>query len=59
MPIAMLPGERVHSVDNEGIRLRVREWGDATAPAIVLLHGLRGFSGTWRNLARAAWASTT
>lgn len=49
----MLPGERVHAIDNGGIRLRVREWGDPTAPAIVLLHGLRGYSGTWRKLAEA------
>ncbi|MGZ5860201.1 MAG: alpha/beta fold hydrolase [Croceibacterium sp.] len=53
LPVAMLPGERVHTVDNAGIRLRVREWGDPAAPAIVLLHGLRGYSGTWRNLASA------
>jgi pimeloyl-ACP methyl ester carboxylesterase len=52
-PVAMLPGERVHAIENSGIRLRVREWGDPTAPAIVLLHGLRGYSGTWRKLAGA------
>ncbi|MBU0554970.1 MAG: alpha/beta hydrolase [Alphaproteobacteria bacterium] len=52
-PVAPLPGERVGFVNNGGIDLRVREWGDPTAPAIVLLHGLRGYSGTWRALAAA------
>ncbi|BAV64435.1 alpha/beta hydrolase [Sphingobium cloacae] len=32
--------------------MRLRAWGDETAPAVVLLHGLRGFSGTWRGLAQ-------
>lgn len=40
-------------VENAGLRLRIREWGDPGAPAIVLLHGLRGYSGTWRKLAAA------
>lgn len=48
---AMLPGERISFHDVGGLRLRVREWGDPDAPPIVLLHGLRGFSGTWRELA--------
>lgn len=52
-PIALLAGERILAVNNGGIRLRVREWGDADAPPIVLLHGLRGYSGTWRALAGA------
>jgi len=48
-----LPGEReaFHELGN-GLRLRVRSWGKPTAPAVVLLHGLRGFSGTWRGLAQ-------
>jgi len=46
-----LPGERVAFHDGNGIKLRVREWGAKDAPALVLLHGLRGFSGTWRGLA--------
>jgi pimeloyl-ACP methyl ester carboxylesterase len=50
-PVPPLPGERVHAVANGGIRLRVREWGDPAAPPIVLQHGLRGYSGTWRKLA--------
>ncbi|QKR99597.1 alpha/beta hydrolase [Sphingomonas sp. CL5.1] len=48
-----LPGERESFVSSGGLRLRVREWGDRDAPPIVLLHGLRGFSGTWRHLAAA------
>jgi len=48
-----LAGERTAFVQSGNLRLRVREWGDAGAPAIVLLHGLRGFSGTWRQLAAA------
>ncbi len=34
-----------------GLNLLCRQWGRANAPPIVLLHGLRGFSGTWRELA--------
>jgi pimeloyl-ACP methyl ester carboxylesterase len=37
----------------DGLDLRVREWGDPAARPLVLLHGLRGFSGTWRGLAAA------
>lgn len=54
LPPEPLAGERAHFIKTrDGLRLRVREWGDPTAPAIVLLHGLRGFSGTWRGLAEA------
>lgn len=49
---ARLPGERESFALINGLHLRVREWGDAGLPAVVLLHGLRGFSGTWRYLAR-------
>lgn len=52
-PINTLPGERTSRIVNDGIGIRVREWGDPAAPAMVLLHGLRGYSGTWRNLAAA------
>ncbi|MDY6948783.1 MAG: alpha/beta hydrolase [Pseudomonadota bacterium] len=47
----LLPDERVEFVDSGGLRLLCRHWGAVDAPAIVLLHGLRGFSGTWRSLA--------
>ncbi|MET4898407.1 alpha/beta hydrolase [Sphingomonadaceae bacterium jetA1] len=48
-----LAGERESFVLSGGLRLRVREWGNPAGPPIVLLHGLRGFSGTWRRLAAA------
>lgn len=51
LPVTQLPGERVRTVRNGDIDLCVREWGAASAPPIVLLHGLRGYSGTWRGLA--------
>ena len=47
-----LPGEQETFHEVNGLRLRVRTWGDDNAPSVVLLHGLRGFSGTWRGLAR-------
>lgn len=52
-PVALLPGERTARIANGTIGLHVREWGDPAAPPIVLLHGLRGYSGTWRGLAAA------
>lgn len=52
-PVALLPGERANRIVNADIGIRAREWGDPAAPAMVLLHGLRGYSGTWRNLAAA------
>lgn len=48
-----LAGEREGFVTVNGLRLRVREWGSPDAVPIVLLHGLRGYSGTWRRLASA------
>jgi len=50
-PVAMLDDERTHMRSVNGLDLAVREWGPPGAPAIVLLHGLRGYSGTWRKLA--------
>lgn len=53
-PVQKAPGERESFVAaRDGLSLRVREWGDPDAPPIVLLHGLRGYSGTWRGLAAA------
>lgn len=46
------PGERTGATQINGLRLHWREWGSRDAPTLVLLHGLRGFSGTWRVLAR-------
>lgn len=45
--------ERTQYLQVNGLRLLCREWGRTEAPALVLLHGLRGFSGTWRALAAA------
>lgn len=54
-PLAETPlaGERTQTVCVNGLRLLCRHWGDPGAPALVLLHGLRGYSGTWRALAAA------
>ncbi|MDM8010577.1 MAG: alpha/beta hydrolase [Parasphingorhabdus sp.] len=52
-PVAQLDDERTRRILNGGIGIHVREWGDPAAPAMVLLHGLRGYSGTWRKLASA------
>lgn len=49
-PPTLLPGERTELIEVNGLRLLCRQWG-CDGPAIVLLHGLRGFSGTWRALA--------
>jgi pimeloyl-ACP methyl ester carboxylesterase len=34
-----------------GLRILCREWGEQDAHPVVLLHGLRGYSATWRPLA--------
>ena len=53
-PAEKLAGEREYFIaSRDGLNLRVREWGSPAASPIVLLHGLRGFSGTWRALAKA------
>lgn len=51
LPAVPLPDERTQLIRVNDLRLLCRHWGDAAAPAVVLLHGLRGFSGTWRILA--------
>lgn len=51
VPQPEIPGERTESVRVNGLRILCRHWGDPRAPAIVMLHGLRGYSGTWRALA--------
>ncbi|HJS90549.1 MAG TPA: alpha/beta hydrolase [Steroidobacteraceae bacterium] len=50
-PALQLADERTEVLRVAGLRLLCRHWGEASAPAVVLLHGLRGFSGTWRTLA--------
>ena len=53
VPAAQLESERTRRIVRAGIGINVREWGAEDAPAIVLLHGLRGYSASWRNLASA------
>jgi pimeloyl-ACP methyl ester carboxylesterase len=48
---ALLSDERTEFVESGGLKLLCRHWGRLGDPVIVLLHGLRGFSGTWRALA--------
>jgi len=52
-PPPPLPGEHTEFVRVNGLQLLCRQWGDPESPPLVLLHGLRGFSGTWRTLAAA------
>lgn len=52
-PQPPLADERTEMLTVNGLRLLCRHWGDPQAPALVLLHGLRGFSGTWRQLANS------
>lgn len=57
-PALKVPGERERFIETrDGLKLRVREWGDPDGKPLVLLHGLRGYSGTWRSLAKALGAS--
>ena len=35
-----------------GLRAHYLEWGEAGAPAVLLLHGLRSYAATWEPLAR-------
>jgi len=48
----LLDDERTYRLEANGLQLGIREWGDPEAPPLVLLHGLRGYSATWRALAR-------
>ena len=53
-PVRKAPGEREAFIQSrDGLSIRVREWGDRDGDPVVLLHGLRGYSGTWRGLAAA------
>ncbi|MEP7310967.1 MAG: alpha/beta hydrolase [Pseudomonadota bacterium] len=51
VPAPWLPDERTETIRVNGLNILCRIWGARHAPPIVLLHGLRGFSGTWRDLA--------
>lgn len=52
-PVGRPVDERTQRLRVNGLQLFCREWGRTDAPPLVLLHGLRGFSGTWRALAAA------
>jgi pimeloyl-ACP methyl ester carboxylesterase len=51
VPAAWLPDERTETIRVNGLKILCRLWGSPDAPPLVLLHGLRGYSGTWRGLA--------
>jgi len=40
-------------VSLDDLRLHYREWGDATAPPLVLLHGFTGHARSWDSFAKA------
>ena len=40
-------------IRSEGLRLRYVSWGDADAPPVVMLHGLRSYAYTWEPVAAA------
>ncbi len=43
--------DRHHTVDADGVRLAVWEWGDETAPPVLFAHGGFDFAGTYDSLA--------
>lgn len=51
VPAPWLRDEHTETIRVGRLRLLCRIWGSAASPPLVLLHGLRGFSGTWRSLA--------
>lgn len=50
-PVVTLSDERVQTVTANGLKLQYRQWGAEDAFPMVLLHGIRGYSGTWRAFA--------
>lgn len=50
---------RCYRIDSEGVHIAVHEWGDADAPAVMLVHGGFDFARTYSVfaplLARAGW----
>lgn len=44
---------RDHTLPVSGLNLHVIDWGDKTAPPVVMLHGIRGFAETFAGLAAA------
>lgn len=47
----MIAGYTERDADIRGLRTRYLEWGDASAPPMVLLHGLTGHAHTWDHMA--------
>ena len=43
---------RSHYLTLNGLRFHYLEWGAATAPVLVMLHGLRAYARTWERLAQ-------
>jgi len=50
--IELLPDEFVGNMVVNGLKIQYRRWGSSEAFPIVLLHGLRGYAGTWRSFAQ-------
>lgn len=48
-----IAGYEERTVEARGLRFHVLEWGDTTAPPMVLLHGLTGHAHTWDHMAPA------
>jgi pimeloyl-ACP methyl ester carboxylesterase len=49
----VISGYADHTAKAGGVVLHWLEWGDATAPPLVLLHGLTGHAHTWDHMAPA------
>lgn len=47
---ALAQRPRLHHVRSDGLTLRVRAWGDAERPSIVLIHGGAAHAGWWDHL---------
>lgn len=52
-PIATAVEPQEHTIEERGLRFHYVEWGDAGAPAVVLLHGLSAMCRIWDPLALA------
>lgn len=48
----MITGYADHKIDARGARFHWLEWGDVSAPPMVLLHGLTGHAHIWDHMAR-------
>ncbi len=48
-----IAGYTTHTFDTRGVRFSYLEWGNASSPPMVLLHGLTGHAHTWDHMAPA------